>query len=151
MQSHTFAEAGHKLSTTTGVYVITEEGKPSSVALTIESLREQLEAFVYDRAIKARVFLTGVEQHGSDDLTHLIFQEWVDGYETWESWVEEHGHNGKCGNGFVEFWFGEFSAVHQRDYLRRYTAMRAPSFEPASATVITLAQFLPAAQPAAVL
>lgn len=113
--------ASHALSTVTGSYIITEDGRPVGVTRSLDDLRAALGEVSYDQASKVRVTLVDPEEWGGDDITHLIAQDWFNGFESYEDWSADEGRK----NGFVEFWFDEWSGVEAADYDRRYRKMQA--------------------------
>lgn len=124
-RTHTFTEVSHPLSDVTGVYVVIEDGVVQTICTALSDLRLWLGECTYASAANVKVVIAPVAGErgytGADDITALIFQDWTNGVEDYETWQEHNASRaGKSGNGFMEHWFEEYGAEQQRDYIKRY-------------------------------
>jgi hypothetical protein len=108
--------SAHKLSLVQGVYVISQQEKVCAVCTSIKLLTEWLDGVKYKDAADVRITLASVDDYDTDDVTHLIADDLMGDYKSYENYSSDQGHAFP----WLEYWFDEITGSEfVRDIKRR--------------------------------
>jgi len=116
----------HKLSLVQGVYVIAQNCRPVSVCTSLKAVREWLDGARYDEAGKITISLCSLDGMEADDITHLIADDLMGDYRTYEDCSEDQGY----ALPWLEYWFDEITAGEFVQDIKRRTDRRREVFAP---------------------
>jgi hypothetical protein len=130
--------ASHKLSLVSGVYVIAQKGLPVAVCDTLKLVLEWLDGASYDGAQHVTISLCSLVDFEADNITHLIADDLMGDYKTYEDYAEFEGY----ALPWLEHWFEAMSSEHVRDIRSRRERERQIN-APLQREVVTLIDVAP--------
>jgi hypothetical protein len=107
--------ASHKLSLVSGVYVIAQKGLPVAVCDSLKLVLEWLDGASYGDASGITISLCSLVDFEADHITHLIADDLMGDYKTYEDYTECEGYAFP----WLEHWFEAMSSELVQDIKAR--------------------------------